>query len=1417
MTGAAPEAFLEGGGELGALIRAYDWTKTPLGPPGSWPRSLKTAVRIMLTSRQPIWLGWGPELTYLYNDPYKAIIGGKHPRALGRPFHEVWSEIWDVVGPMADQVMTRDEGTYVEAQLLIMQRHGYDEETYYTFSYSPVPNDDGGRGGLICANTDDTRRVLSERQAGTLRELAERTANARSCREVCMSAASALATNGRDVPFALVYMRDDGAATPTLVASTPGADALAGTRWPIDEVMASSKPRFVELGGTDGLPKGAWTRPPTRAAVLPVVPPGQTGEPGVLVVGLNPFREYDGYYASFLDLISGNFASAIANARAYEQERRRAEALAELDRAKTTFFSNVSHEFRTPLTLMLGPVEDILAQPGGEGMPTSRAALEVVQRNGQRLLKLVNTLLDFARIEAGRVQAAYEPTDLAALTAELASNFRSACERAGLRLEVDCAASQPAYVDREMWEKIVLNLLSNAFKFTLSGGIAVRVRELEREFELAVADSGTGIPQAELPHMFERFHRVEGAKGRSFEGSGIGLALVSELVRLHGGAIRVESRLGEGTTFTVSIPKGAAHLPAANLKAPRTGTPSAVRAGAYVSEALSWLPGEQRGAQRRPKGDGKRVLLADDNADLRDYVRHLLADDYEVEAVHDGRAALAAARARTPDLIISDVMMPGLDGFGLLREVRTDEQLRTVPVVLLSARAGEEARMEGLDRGADEYLVKPFSARELLVRVESLLRSSDLRREAQDEIRDSEERLRVALQAGRMGTWQWDLRTNQVIWSPELEAIHGLAPGAFRGDFAAYEQDIHPDDRPYVKERIAGTMRGGEHHLEYRIVWPDGSVHWVEGRGKLMRDEAGKPLRVIGVCTEITERKRTEETLREEARIQETLNRVGKTLAAELDLERTVQAVTDAATELSGAKFGAFFYNVRNVAGESYMLYTISGVPRAAFDKFPMPRNTAVFAPTFNGDCIVRVEDIRKDPRYGKNAPHYGMPKGHLPVVSYLAVPVISRAGEVIGGLFFGHDQPGVFTERSERLIAGVAAQAAIAMDNARLHAERTQLVAQLQDADRRKDEFLATLAHELRNPLAPLRHALQLLELTVRGDARIDPLREMMERQVGHLVRLVDDLLEMSRISRGALELRKERIPVSAVVRNAVETSDPLIRGGQHRLSVALPDEPLWIEGDAVRVAQILSNLLNNAAKYTDPGGEIRLQVAGRGGAVAISVRDNGIGIAPETLPRLFEMFSRAAGPDRAGRGGLGIGLALSRRLAEMHGGTLEGRSEGPQRGAEFTLTLPLAAPGSQRLPAMPGAAPGGVPPRRVLVVDDNRDAAESLSLVLKFLGADVRVARDGPEALQAYEAYKPSVVFLDIGMPGMDGYEVARRIRQGNGGRPAIVALTGWGQEQDRRRAREAGFDHHLVKPAELGALQSILASLEGPPSLH
>ena len=538
----ATPSFLEGGGELGALMRAYDWTKTPLGPPQHWPRSLKTAVRIMLTSRQPFWLGWGRELTYLYNDPYKSIIGGRHPSALGKPFREVWPEIWHQIGPMADTVMTRDEGTYVEAQLLIMERHGYQEETYYTFSYSPVPGDDGRTAGLICANTDDTRRVIGERQLATLRELAARTANARTWQEACTLSAEALMTNPRDLPFAVIYV--DGA---LVCAAGIGAAQAAALQLPVTSGDAETRLMPADPASTE-LPTGAWHRAPAQIALIPIAASGESGRAGVLAVGLSPFRKFDDDYRGFLDLVAGQISAGIANAQAYEQERTRAESLAELDRAKTTFFSNVSHEFRTPLTLMLGPLDEVLSKPPGHvpaenrraarGGATQRPAAAQARQHAARFRA------HRGRPHAGLVRAHRSRRLHRRARQQLPLGLRA--RRASRSRSTAQPLAEAACVDREMWEKIVLNLLSNAFKFTLEGeNSAFRFAIVSDHLCLKVSDTGAGIPEAELPRMFERFHRVEGVRGRSHEGSGIGLALVQELVKLHGGSIAVESEPGQ--------------------------------------------------------------------------------------------------------------------------------------------------------------------------------------------------------------------------------------------------------------------------------------------------------------------------------------------------------------------------------------------------------------------------------------------------------------------------------------------------------------------------------------------------------------------------------------------------------------------------------------------------------------------------------------------------------------------------------------------------------------------------------------------------------------------------------------------------------------------------------------------------------
>ncbi len=439
--------------------------------------------------------------------------------------------------------------------------------------------------------------------------------------------------------------------------------------------------------------------------------------------------------------------------------RRKAEAAT---LAKTEFFSNVSHEFRTPLTLMLGPLEDLLAGVRGELPGPVGEDVEMVQRNALRLLKLVDALLDFSRLEAGRKEARFEPVDLAALTTDLASTFRSAVERAGLRLVVACPAlPEPIFVDREMWEQIVLNLVSNAFKFTLAGEIAVSLEVDDDAVKLAVRDTGVGIPEAELPHLFERFHRVRGSAGRNFEGTGIGLALVQELARLHGGTVSVESAPGRGSCFTVRIPRGSDHLPRERLSlVPRAPTTSAAqsRVDAFVAEAQQWTSGAEAPPEEAPPEEAvvagaprKRIVLADDNADMRDYIRRLLEHEHEVVAVGDGRQALEEVRARRPDLLLSDVMMPVMDGLELLREVRADPSLRTLPVLLLSARAGEEARVGGLEVGADDYLTKPFSARELAARVRAQLYLADLREQARAATEASERLYRQLIEGAQDG------------------------------------------------------------------------------------------------------------------------------------------------------------------------------------------------------------------------------------------------------------------------------------------------------------------------------------------------------------------------------------------------------------------------------------------------------------------------------------------------------------------------------------------------------------------------------------------------------------------------------------------------------------------------------------------
>jgi len=1130
-------SFLSGGGEMGERMRAFDWSSSPVGPAAQWPQSLKTAVSICIGSRYPIVIWWGnPEYTMFYNDGYIPVLGvTKHPGWLGRSGREAWKEIWSTVGPMLDSVFQTGEATWSEDLLLLMDRNLPREETYFTFSYSPIRGDKNQIDGIFCACYETTGRVVGERRLQTLRDLGR--IEVKSAEEACQIALNTLAANPYDVPFALVYLLDEDAREAHLVCASGIVQASAAApavitvndreTWPLFEtgvgkVVSDVEERFGSLPG------GPWPESCNTALILPIGASGLAKPSGFLVAGLSPRRIFDAEYRSFFELVVGHVGTAISNARAYEEERKRAEALAEIDRTKTTFFSNVSHEFRTPLTLMLGPLEESLADTSLS--PDVHDRLDVAHRNSIRLLKLVNTLLDFSRFEAGRIEAVYEAVDLQALTAELASVFRSAIERAGLKLIVDDSPLEAeVYVDREMWEKIVFNLLSNAFKFTFEGEIAIALRKSGENVELEVSDTGTGIPEAELPHLFERFHRVKGAHGRSYEGSGIGLALVLELVKLHGGLVRVKSEVGRGSTFTVSIPTGSAHLPAERLGGARTLASTTVRSDAYVDELLKWLPDETNHLDtfafpESPASDEPRarILLADDNTDMREYLGRLLATKYDVEAVAEGESALAAALNQKFDLVLSDVMMPKLDGFGLLKALRADEKTRTTPVILLSARAGEESRVEGMGAGADDYLIKPFSARELMARVEAHLNLQRVRRESE-------------------------------------EAVLQL---------------------------------------------------------------------------------------------------------------------------------------------------------------------------------IVREQKAR----------------------------------------------------------------------------------ASAEIANRVKDDFLAMLSHELRTPLNAIfgwTHLLKRGKLSDEDRARgIDIIQRNAEAQRA----IIDELLDISRIVTGKLQLEPKPIELVSVIQAAIDAVRATADAKNIQIVTALDANAGLVMGEAVRLQQVVWNLLSNAVKFTRKDGHVEVELRAVGPRVEILVRDTGEGIEPEFLPYIFERFRQADTSAKRSHGGLGLGLSIVSSLVAMHSGDIRAESDGKGKGATFIVTLPLVtellnitepsavAPGYSIAELNPDVLSG----LKVLTVDDQQDTREMITFALGRYGAEVRGSDSASTALKMIEDWKPDVVVSDIGLPEMDGYDFMRRLREieGDGERIPAIAVTGYAGALDESKALNAGYALHLSKPIELNELAKAIA---------
>ena len=893
------------GGQMGSLMRSFDWASTQLGAPEGWSPTLQTMTRLLLSNSFPMLLWWGPDFIQLYNDAYVPVLGDKHPhRALGKPFRECWSEVYDVLGPLAEVPYQGGPSTWIEDIPVELNRYSFKEEAHFTISYSPVPDPTAPRGigGVIAIVHEISAKIVGDRHLLALRDLASKSGEAKSVEEACAQAAVTLATYRKDVPFALIYLLDEDNKLARLAgkAETEDCDELCPPvidlddrtpTWPLRACLMQRD--LVVVKGLaekfDHVPAGPWPDPPDTAVVVPIRSQIVNQLAGFLVAGISSRLRFDDFYRGFLELVGVQIANSIANSRAYESERRRNEALAELDRAKTTFFGNISHELRTPLTLISGPIEELMTQAESLG-PGAREPLELAHRNSLRMLKLVNTLLDFSRIEAGRIDANFEPVDLAALTADLAAVFRSIIERAGMHLVVECEPlHEPVYVDREMWEKIVFNLLSNAFKFTFEGEIRLSIRAEGAAVRVVVSDTGTGIPADELSSLFERFHRVRGSRGRSYEGSGIGLALVQELIRLHGGTVQVESEFGRGTKFILSLPFGSNHLPAERLKT-RQHRENSLRSNAFVYEAERWLANDSDPRQEiLPLGVGsvapeaaiekQLVLVADDNADMREYMSRLLETDYRIVTASDGREAIRTIATLHPMLVITDVMMPGIDGFGVLKAVREHAELHETPVILLSARAGEESRVEGLQAGADDYIVKPFPARELLARVQGHLALFNLRRVAEAEIRESEMRFRALAAASSEAIYQM---------SPDWSVMRRLEGRKFIADTDAPDKSwmdryIAEEDRPQVKAAIAKAIRTRTaFELEHRVLRADGSIGWTFSRAVPMLDANGDIKEWFGAASDITERKRAEGALLISERIA-SLGRMAATVAHEIN------------------------------------------------------------------------------------------------------------------------------------------------------------------------------------------------------------------------------------------------------------------------------------------------------------------------------------------------------------------------------------------------------------------------------------------------------------------------------------------------------------------------------------------------------
>ena len=778
----------------------------------------------------------------------------------------------------------------------------------------------------------------------------------------------------------------------------------------------------------------------------------------------------------------------------------------------------------------------------------------------------------------------------------------------------------------------------------------------------------------------------------------------------------------------------------------------------------------------------------------------------------------------------------------LIPEGHLDEE----PAILARLRAGnriehyETVRMRKDGRLIDISLtVSPIRGPNgKIIGASKIARDITEQRQARVALDEASERLKLALAASRLGDWSWDTKTDIVTMSETAARIFGIPPGP-QMTWTQMNELLHQDDRERARITVEKALsEHTDYDLEYRIKHANNSEVWVLSKGRGLYGDLGKVVGILGFVQDISTRKTNEETLREQAEALRTLNKVGQIISAELDLHNTVQVVTNAATELTGARFGSFFYNVPNEEGSPCMHYTLAGVPREAFEHFPMPRATELFGPTFRGEGVVRIGNVKLDPRYGKNSPYYGMLEGHLPVVSYLAVPVVSRSGEVLGGLFFGHTEPDFFSERDETLVVSLASQAAIAMDNAQLYeaaqrareeaekvaATNERLYRQAEESSRLKEEFLAMISHELRTPLSAILGWARMLRLGQLSEEDEAKALDTIERNARAQAQLVDDLLDVSRIITGKLRMDVRPADPHSFIDAAVEAVRPAAEAKGVKVQKIIDTSAVSVPGDPVRLQQVVWNLLSNAIKFTPRGGHVQIRSERVNSHLEIVVSDTGQGIAPDFLPHVFDRFRQADQKTSRQHGGMGLGLSIVRHLVELHGGTVSATSEGEGHGATFSVMLPITPlyqvdssgsrvhPGARDL-LPPDDSTDRLDGLKILVIDDEADTRELLKQGLEYCGAKVKEVGSAAEAIDALVTFVPDVLISDIGMPGVDGYDLIRQIRGlpvNQGRKIPAIALTAYTRVEDRLQALRAGYDMHVPKPVELAELVAVAASV-------